>query len=55
MVARKYYEMKGAQTESGWCANVYMGARVPELYQEPIALEPFDNVKKTVQGNPRFI
>jgi len=55
MVARKYYEMKGAQTEAGWCAKVYMGARVPELYQAPIALEPFENVKKTVQGNPRYI
>ncbi|CAN9297872.1 unnamed protein product [Alternaria alternata] len=55
MVARKYYEMKGAQTEAAWCGKVYMGARVPELYQAPIALEPFEEVKKTVQGNPRFI
>lgn len=55
MVARKYFEMRGATTEAAWCANVYMGARVPELYQEPIALNPMEEVKNTVKDNPRYI
>jgi hypothetical protein len=55
VVARKYYEMKGAKVEAGWCGNVYMGARVPELYQTPVPLDPLEEVKNTVKGNPRYI
>jgi hypothetical protein len=53
VVARKYYEMKGPskETEAKWCENVYMGARVPGLYQTPIPLEPL----KMVKDNDRFI
>ncbi|KAJ4363489.1 hypothetical protein N0V83_009784 [Neocucurbitaria cava] len=55
VVARKYYEAKGATKEAGWCEKVYLGARVPGLYQSPIPLEPLKEVKNTVQGNNRFI
>ncbi|KAF1934980.1 hypothetical protein EJ02DRAFT_439535 [Clathrospora elynae] len=55
VVARKYYEAKGAKRESEWCETVYMGARVPGLYQSPVPLEPLRNVKDTVKGDPRFI
>jgi len=55
MVARKFYEMKGAKTEAGWCAKVYMGARVPELYSAVFTLDPLDAVKDTVKDDPRII
>lgn len=57
VVARKYYEVKGPskEKEAKWCENVYLGARVPGLYQAPVPLEPFQAVKDTVQGNDRFI
>ncbi|KAL5115357.1 hypothetical protein ACEQ8H_006733 [Pleosporales sp. CAS-2024a] len=59
LVARKYYEMKGSSKapESKWCENVYLGARVPGLYQEPVALEPFEQVKNTVmqQDSRKYI
>ncbi|KAF2126148.1 hypothetical protein P153DRAFT_388894 [Dothidotthia symphoricarpi CBS 119687] len=55
VVARKYYEAKGAQKEANWCGTVYMGARVPGLYQTPSPLDPMGEVKKTVKGNDRFI
>jgi hypothetical protein len=55
VVARKYYEMKGPskQTEAKWCEAVYMGARVPGLYQNPVPLEPLKGVKETVDSNDR--
>jgi hypothetical protein len=52
MVARKYYEAKGAKREAGWCGKIYMGARVPELYQSQY---PLEDLKTTVKDNPRFI
>jgi hypothetical protein len=52
MVARKYYDAKGAKREAGWCGKVYMGARVPELYQSQY---PLEDLKNTVKDNPRFI
>ncbi|KAL6702668.1 hypothetical protein ACN47E_001253 [Coniothyrium glycines] len=55
VVARKYYEVKGAKKESDWCGRVYLGARVPGLYQEPIPLEPLKAVAHTVKDNDRFI
>ncbi|RMZ67912.1 c6 zinc finger domain [Pyrenophora seminiperda CCB06] len=55
MVARKFYEMKGAKTEAAWCIKVYMGARVPELYSAEFSLDPLDAVKDTVKNNPRII
>jgi hypothetical protein len=53
VVARKYYEMKGPskQTEAKWCETVYLGARVPGLYQTPVPLEPLKAVKETVDSN----
>jgi hypothetical protein len=55
VVARKYYEMKGAskQTEAKWCEAVYLGARVPGLYQMPVPLEPLKAVKDMVDSNER--
>lgn len=55
VVARKYYEAKGAKAEAGWCETVYLGARVPGLYQAPVPLEPLTAVKNTVKGSDRFI
>lgn len=55
VVARKYYEVKNAGKESEWCGKVYLGARVPGLYQEPISMEPLEAVVKTVKSNNRFI
>lgn len=55
VVARKYYEAKGAQKEASWCGKVYMGARVPGLYQTPVPLNPLQEVKKTIKGSDRFI
>lgn len=55
VVARKYYEAKGVKKEAAWCEKVYMGARVPGLYQSPVPLEPLKEVKKTVKDNDRFI
>jgi hypothetical protein len=57
VVARKYYEMKDPlkTKEAKWCADVYMGARVPGLYQTPVSLEPLKSVKDTVKDNDRFI
>ena len=57
VVARKYYEVKGPskEMEAKWCENVYMGARVPGLYQTPVPLEPLEAVKNTVKDNDRFI
>lgn len=55
VVARKYYEAKGAKKEAGWCETVYMGASVPGLYQSPVPLEPLREVKNTVKDNARFI
>lgn len=58
VVARKYYEMKGPSklTEAKWCENVYMGARVPGLYQTPVPLDPLKAVKSTVdQTDRKFI
>jgi hypothetical protein len=48
-------EMKGAKREAGWCGQVYMGARVPELYQSPVPMNPLEEVKTTVKGDPRFL
>jgi hypothetical protein len=57
VVARKYFEMKGPSKaiEAKWCEDVYMGARVPGLYQTPIPLEPLKAVKDTVKDSDRFI
>lgn len=57
VVARKYFEIKGPskEKEAKWCENVYLGARVPGLYQTPVPLEPLKNVKKTVEGNSRYL
>jgi hypothetical protein len=55
LVARRYYELKDAKRESAWCGKVYMGARVPELYQAPVSLEPLRELSKTVKGDKRFI
>jgi hypothetical protein len=55
VVARKYYEAKGAKEEADWCGKVYMSARVPGLYQEPVPMEPLKAVKDTVKDNDRFI
>jgi hypothetical protein len=57
VVARKYYELKGPSKmkEAKWCEDVYMGARVPGLYQTPVPLEPLKSVKDTVKDNDRFI
>lgn len=55
VVARKYYEAKGVKKEAAWCEEVYMGARVPGLYQSPVPLEPLKEVKKTVKDSDRFI
>ncbi|KAF1831236.1 hypothetical protein BDW02DRAFT_61816 [Decorospora gaudefroyi] len=55
MAARRYYEAKGAKTEAGWCGKVYMGARVPELYDTPVSLDPLEGVKNDVKGDPRYI
>ncbi|KAF2846386.1 hypothetical protein T440DRAFT_541300 [Plenodomus tracheiphilus IPT5] len=55
VVARKFYEAKGAKREAGWCETVYLGARVPGLYQEPVSLEPLKDVKETVKGSDKFI
>jgi len=55
MVARKFYEVKGAKTEAAWCARAYMGARVPELYSAEFSMDPLDAVKDTVKDNPRII
>jgi hypothetical protein len=58
VVARKYFEMKGAQKEpeARWCESVYMGARVPGLYQTiHVPLDPMKGVKESVKGNDRFI
>ncbi|KAJ4986095.1 C6 finger domain-containing protein [Stagonosporopsis vannaccii] len=58
VVARKFYEnAPGMQRKAEWCANVYVVARVPGLYQEmPVPLEPFKAVQSTVQqGTKKFI
>jgi hypothetical protein len=55
IVARKYYEAKGAKRQADWCAAVYMGSRVPGLYSEPVLLEPFKEVRQTVGNSDRFI
>ena len=56
VVARKYYEAKGAKKEVQWCGVVYMGTKVPGLYQSPTPMEPFKAVKATVkEGTKRFI
>lgn len=58
VVARKYYEMKGPSkaTEAKWCGDVYMGARVPGLYQTPVPLDPLKAVKATVDStDQKFI
>lgn len=55
VVARKYFEAKGAKKEETWCSTVYLGARVPGLYQAPRPLEPLTEVKKTVKDSTRFI
>ncbi|KAI8942067.1 hypothetical protein NX059_000166 [Plenodomus lindquistii] len=55
VVARKFFEAKGAQREAGWCATVYLAARVPSLYQTPLPLEPLKEVKETVKDSDKFI
>jgi hypothetical protein len=55
IVARKYYEAKGAKRQADWCAAVYTGSRVPGLYSEPVPLEPFKEVRQTVGNSDRFI
>lgn len=55
VVASKFYEVKGATKEAAWCEAVYVGARVPGLYQSPVTLEPMREVKKTVKDNDKFI
>ena len=55
VVARKYYEAKGAKRQADWCAAVYMASRVPGLYSEPVPLEPFKEVRATVGNSNRFI
>lgn len=55
VVARKYYEVKGAKKEAEWCGMVYLGARVPGLYQEPVPMEPLRAVVDTVRDSKRFI
>lgn len=57
VVARKFYEnAPGMQGKAKWCADVYVVARVPGLYQEtPVPLEPFKEVQSTVKGDKRFL
>jgi len=57
VVARKYYELKGPskEVEAKWCETVYMGARVPGLYSNPVPLEPLKAVKETVGDSDKFI
>ncbi|KAH3944786.1 hypothetical protein HBI25_161150 [Parastagonospora nodorum] len=55
VVARKYFEMKGAakEKEAKWCEEVYVAARVPGLYSTPVPLEPLKGVKETVDGGTK--
>lgn len=57
VVARKYFELKGPvkAVEAKWCEDVYLGARVPGLYQIPVPLEPLEAVKETVKDSNKFI
>jgi hypothetical protein len=57
VVARKYYEAKGPakEGEAKWCEKIYLGARIPGLYQTPVPLEPLKAVKNTVKDSTRFI
>jgi len=55
VVASKFYRAKGAIKQATWCETVYMGARVPGLYQPPVPLEPMKEVKKTIQHSDKFI
>ncbi|KAH9867995.1 hypothetical protein IAQ61_007302 [Plenodomus lingam] len=55
VVARKFYEARGAKKEAGWCETVYLGARVPGLYQSATPLEPLKEVKDTVKDSNKFI
>lgn len=55
VVARKYFDIKGAQVQAAWCGTVYMNARVPELYDAPLSLDPLGEVSKAVKGNSSYI
>ncbi|KAH8704580.1 hypothetical protein GQ44DRAFT_831407 [Phaeosphaeriaceae sp. PMI808] len=58
VVARKYYELKGPAKliEAKWCEKVYMGARVPGLYQPLVVpLDPLKGAQSTVKSSAKFI
>lgn len=55
VVASKFYKTKGAAKQAAWCEAVYVGARVPGLYQSPVTLEPLKEVEMTIQHSDKFI
>ncbi|KAF2107172.1 hypothetical protein BDV96DRAFT_617014 [Lophiotrema nucula] len=54
MVAKKYYEVKGATKEATWCEKAYFGTKVPGLYTPPVPIEPLQSMVALVQSD-RYI
>jgi hypothetical protein len=55
VVAKKYYETKGAKKEADWCEEVYYGTKVPGLYAPPVPMEPNKGLQNLVQNSTRYI
>ncbi|KAF2730650.1 hypothetical protein EJ04DRAFT_34818 [Polyplosphaeria fusca] len=55
VIAKKYFEAKGASKENEWCRKAYFGAQVPGLYTPPIPMEPLPSFVKLVQNSERYI
>lgn len=55
IVAKKYFEAKGAIKEAAWCEKVFHGTRVPGLYAPPIDMEVKPGVANYLQNSSRYI
>ncbi|KAF2187228.1 hypothetical protein K469DRAFT_569544 [Zopfia rhizophila CBS 207.26] len=55
VVARKYFEAKGATREATWCEKAYYGTRVPNLYTPPTPIQPLKGIVELVQNSERYI
>ncbi|KAF2795589.1 hypothetical protein K505DRAFT_273010 [Melanomma pulvis-pyrius CBS 109.77] len=55
VVARKYFDAKGASKEIAWCERAYYGTKVPGLYTPPMPIVPAVKFSEFVQNSERYI
>jgi len=55
VVARKYFDAKGAKDEIAWCEKAYYGTKVPGLYTPPVPIQPSKGFREFVQRSENYV